>query len=99
MDSPTSAATIYGPFLIGMLLSTILYGITLIQTVIYFQRSNRDQAWIRYFASVLYLLVAETVCTVLFFVMIYEPLVLMSGKLEIQITSPYCALLNNSSVP
>ncbi|KAJ8078157.1 hypothetical protein PM082_000363 [Marasmius tenuissimus] len=87
MDGPPSVATIYGPMVIGVFLSTILYGITLIQIVIYFQRTNRDPAYIKYF--VLYLLVAETVCAALFFVMIYEPLVLKSGKPEIQITSPF----------
>ncbi|KAF9258875.1 hypothetical protein L218DRAFT_709993 [Marasmius fiardii PR-910] len=87
---PPSVAAIYGPLFIGMFLSTILYGVTVLQTVIYFMRFYKrpgDYPWIQCF--VIYLFVADTISTVASFGTLYEPLIMKAGRPDIQITSPF----------
>ncbi|KAJ7457856.1 hypothetical protein FB451DRAFT_589608 [Mycena latifolia] len=64
---------LFGPMLIGVLLNTTLYGVSLVQVLMYYTRYKRDRKWFRYLA--LYLLIAETVNTVLNIGLIYEPLI------------------------
>ncbi|KAJ7457811.1 hypothetical protein FB451DRAFT_1406670 [Mycena latifolia] len=73
---PTPAPNVqllFGPMLIGVLLSTTLYGVSLVQMLMYYTRYKRDRKWFRYLA--LYLLVAETANTVFDIGLIYEPLI------------------------
>lgn len=60
--------------LIGVLFNTILYGILVVQSFIYYQTYKKDASWLRYF--MLYLFIAETVNSALDIVMVYEPLIL-----------------------
>ncbi|KAJ7457870.1 hypothetical protein FB451DRAFT_1406726 [Mycena latifolia] len=64
---------LFGPMLIGVLLNTTLYGVSLFQMLMYYTRYRRDPKWFRYLA--LYLLVAETANTVFDIGLIYEPLI------------------------
>lgn len=68
---------IFGPMLIGVFLNTILYGIVIVQSIIYYLNYPKDSKWIRYF--VLYLFICETINTLLDIGMIYEPLVARFG--------------------
>ncbi|KAJ7457863.1 hypothetical protein FB451DRAFT_589804 [Mycena latifolia] len=64
---------LFGPMLIGVLLNTTLYGVSLVQMLMYYTRYKRDPKWFRYLA--LYLLIAETVNTAFEIGLIYEPLI------------------------
>ncbi|KAL0960496.1 hypothetical protein HGRIS_005534 [Hohenbuehelia grisea] len=68
---------VFGPMLIGVFLNTILYGVLVLQTFIYYQTYKRDKPWIRYF--VLYLFGLETANTGFNIGMMYEPLVVRYG--------------------
>lgn len=68
----------FGPLLVGVLLGSILYGIVISQTLYYFQvYRKRDALWIHLF--ILYLLIIETVGTVIQIGIIFEPLILKYG--------------------
>jgi len=68
----------FGPILAGVLLGCILYGIVVSQSLYYFQvYRKRDGLWIRLF--ILYLLVVETIGTVIQIGVIFEPLILLYG--------------------
>ncbi|KAL4259965.1 DUF6534 domain-containing protein [Pleurotus pulmonarius] len=69
-----STKLLFGPMLIGVLFNTILYGILVVQSSIYYQTYKKDASWLRYF--MLYLFIAETVNSALDIVMVYEPLIL-----------------------
>ncbi|KAJ7457875.1 hypothetical protein FB451DRAFT_1406731 [Mycena latifolia] len=71
---------LFGPMLIGVLLNTTLYGVSLVQMLMYYTRYKRDRKWFRYLA--LYLLVAETANTVFDIGLIYEPLIVRYGQLK-----------------
>ncbi|KAJ8701333.1 hypothetical protein PTI98_000134 [Pleurotus ostreatus] len=71
-----SAKLLFGPMLIGVFFNTILYGVLVVQMLLYFQ-TYKDSAWIRHF--ILYLLVLETCNTVFDIAMMYEPLILNFG--------------------
>ncbi|KDQ22170.1 hypothetical protein PLEOSDRAFT_1109288 [Pleurotus ostreatus PC15] len=73
-----STKLLFGPMLIGVLFNTILYGILVVQSFIYYQTYKKDASWLRYF--MLYLFIAETVNSALDIVMVYEPLILNFGK-------------------
>lgn len=64
--------------LIGTYLNTILYGVLILQTLLYYQKFKRDALWIKLF--VLYLFLVESVNTVVMIYMIYEPLVTNFGQ-------------------
>ncbi|KAJ7624774.1 hypothetical protein FB45DRAFT_924192 [Roridomyces roridus] len=64
---------LFGPLLIGVLLNTTLYGVMLVQMLMYFTRYRRDRKWFRLLA--LYLLIAETANTIFDIGLIYEPLI------------------------
>ncbi|KAG7086274.1 hypothetical protein E1B28_002239 [Marasmius oreades] len=84
-DGLPSVEVLYGPILIGMFFSTILYGVTVVQIFLYFAR-YKDPAWIRYL--VIYLFMVETLSTAFCFEMVYEPLIRKAGLPDIKITSP-----------
>ncbi|KIY43982.1 hypothetical protein FISHEDRAFT_77902 [Fistulina hepatica ATCC 64428] len=71
------ARYLYGPMLIGVFFNMILYGVLLVQLLLYYQSSKvkKDAAWIRLF--LVYLFVAETTNTALSMYIMYEPLVIL----------------------
>ncbi|RDB17465.1 hypothetical protein Hypma_001628 [Hypsizygus marmoreus] len=70
---------LYGPWLIGVFLNMILYGMLVVQMFTYYQAyRKRDSPWIKFL--VLYLFVVETINTGLNMVMMYEPLILENGS-------------------
>ncbi|KAJ7598005.1 hypothetical protein C8J56DRAFT_921534 [Mycena floridula] len=74
--SPTShlAEGIYGPILVGVFFSTVLYGVNIVQMFTYHEKSSkRDSIWIR--GLVLCLFLCITLKTVFNMVAIYRPLV------------------------
>ncbi|KAJ7443015.1 hypothetical protein FB451DRAFT_1568810 [Mycena latifolia] len=71
--TPPNVELLFGPLLIGVLLNTTLYGVSLVQMLMYYTRYKRDREWFRYL--VLYLLIAETANTVFDIGLIYEPLI------------------------
>ncbi|KAJ7739329.1 hypothetical protein B0H16DRAFT_1861822 [Mycena metata] len=77
---------LFGPLLLGVLLNTLLYGIVLVQVLIYYHRYPSDRPWFRYL--VLYLLAVETVDWVADIGVIYEPLILRYGTPEALLVSP-----------
>jgi len=68
-----SVELLFGPMLIGAFLNTILYGVLLVQTFIYWRTYRNDSTWLRYF--ILYLVVVETLNTGMDIAIIYEPMV------------------------
>ncbi|KAJ6614650.1 hypothetical protein B0H10DRAFT_2044111 [Mycena sp. CBHHK59/15] len=72
MSSPPPPQMVLGPYYFGVVLNTFLYGVLLLQTVIYYQGYKRS-LWLRLF--VLYLFIVETVNTGICVAMIYEPLI------------------------
>ncbi|KAF7358205.1 hypothetical protein MVEN_00869000 [Mycena venus] len=76
----------FGPFLIGVLLNTMLYGVMIVQAFLYYSRYKADRPWFRYL--VLYLVIAETANWVCDVGLIYEPLILRWGNPEALVISP-----------
>ncbi|KAF8180542.1 hypothetical protein K438DRAFT_2021377 [Mycena galopus ATCC 62051] len=72
-----SPESVLGPYYIGVVLNTFLYGILLLQSITYYQGYKRDARWLRLF--VFYLFVAETVNTAISVAMIYQPLITQFG--------------------
>ncbi|KAJ6553087.1 hypothetical protein B0H19DRAFT_1377754 [Mycena capillaripes] len=69
---------LFGPILIGVLLNTMLYGVMLVQTFMYYTRySKRDSKWTR--LLILYLLIVETADVVVEIGFIFEPLIVRYG--------------------
>ncbi|KAL0947724.1 hypothetical protein HGRIS_013809 [Hohenbuehelia grisea] len=66
-----------GPLLIGCYFNTILYGVTVVQTLLYYKLYKKDPSWIRYF--ILYLFVCETGNTICLMAATYEPLIQRFG--------------------
>ncbi|KAJ7731329.1 hypothetical protein DFH07DRAFT_847470 [Mycena maculata] len=77
---------LFGPLLIGTLLNTTLYGVLLVQMLMYFTRYKRDGKWLRFLA--LYLLIGETVNTVFDIGLIYEPLIVRYATTKALEVSP-----------
>ncbi|KAJ7354404.1 hypothetical protein DFH08DRAFT_44245 [Mycena albidolilacea] len=77
---------LFGPLLIGTILSTAVYGIMSVQMFQYYQAYKRDTRWIRYF--MLYLFFAETANLLFEIGIIYEPLIIRYGTERAVITSP-----------
>ncbi|KAJ6594669.1 hypothetical protein B0H19DRAFT_1096390 [Mycena capillaripes] len=82
----TGVELLFGPLLIGVLLSTAVYGIMCVQMLLYYQAYKKDLRWIRYF--MLYLFFAETVNLLFEIGIIYEPLIIRYGTPQAVITSP-----------
>ncbi|KAJ7136611.1 hypothetical protein C8R44DRAFT_976148 [Mycena epipterygia] len=85
-SGPPNVELLFGPMLIGVLLNTTLYGVLLVQMLMYYQRYKRDRTWFRYLA--LYLLIAETVNVVFDIGLIYEPLIFRYGTAKALDISP-----------
>ncbi|KAJ7623995.1 hypothetical protein B0H17DRAFT_1219046 [Mycena rosella] len=69
---------LFGPILIGVLLNTMLYGVILIQMLMYYTRySKRDSKWTR--LLILYLLIVESADVVFEIGFIFEPLIVRYG--------------------
>ncbi|KAF7297038.1 hypothetical protein MIND_00936300 [Mycena indigotica] len=77
---------LFGPMLIGTILSSICYGIMSLQMFIYYQTYKKDLIWIRYF--VLYLFLAETTNLLFEIGIIYEPLIVRYGAPRALVVSP-----------
>ncbi|KAF7333315.1 MFS domain-containing protein [Mycena venus] len=75
--APPSPDDVLGPFYIGVVLNTFLYGILVLQSITYYQGFKRDRRWLRLF--ILYIFIAETVNTAVSVAMIYEPLISQFG--------------------
>ncbi|KAJ7636642.1 hypothetical protein FB45DRAFT_448456 [Roridomyces roridus] len=86
MASAPSPQLFLAPFLIGVLLNAILYGVMLVQMLVYALRYRSDRAWFRYLA--LYLFIAETANLVCDVGLIYQPLILEYGNPEALAKSP-----------
>ncbi|KAJ7016258.1 hypothetical protein C8F04DRAFT_1163353 [Mycena alexandri] len=85
--SPAPDVTVlFGPMLLGVLLNTLLYGIMLVQVMVYYSRYMSDRPWFRYLVS--YLVLIETVDLVCDIGIIYEPLILRYGTPEALLVSP-----------
>ncbi|KAJ7857155.1 hypothetical protein B0H13DRAFT_2357063 [Mycena leptocephala] len=98
----TGVELLFGPMLIGVLLSTLVYGImsvqvkcpayireysvTAFQMLRYYQTYKMDALWIRYF--MLYLFIAETANLLVEIGIIYEPLIVRYGTPQALIKSP-----------
>ncbi|KAJ7671177.1 hypothetical protein B0H17DRAFT_1085116 [Mycena rosella] len=77
---------LFGPMLLGVLLSNTAYGIMTVQMLRYYQTYKKDATWIRYF--ILYLFFMETANVLLEIGIIYEPLILRYGSQQAMIISP-----------
>ncbi|KAJ7919670.1 hypothetical protein B0H13DRAFT_2656617 [Mycena leptocephala] len=90
MATPTTAPKevqlLFGPMLIGVLLNTTLYGVLVVQMLMYYKRYKRDPKWFRYLA--LYLFIAETANVVFDIGLIYEPLITRYGTAKALEVSP-----------
>ncbi|KAJ7919673.1 hypothetical protein B0H13DRAFT_2656619 [Mycena leptocephala] len=90
MATPTTAPKevqlLFGPMLIGVLLNTTLYGVLVVQMLMYYKRYKRDRKWFRYLA--LYLFIAETANVVFDIGLIYEPLITRYGTAKALEVSP-----------
>ncbi|KAK7028530.1 MFS domain-containing protein [Favolaschia claudopus] len=80
MSSPPSPHDVLGPYYIGVVLGTFLYGILVLQCITYYQGFKRDRRWLRYF--ILYIFIAETANTTVSIAMIYEPLISQFGTIK-----------------
>ncbi|KAJ7502594.1 hypothetical protein B0H11DRAFT_1989263 [Mycena galericulata] len=82
----TGVELLFGPMLIGVLLSTALFGVMSVQMLFYFQTYKKDARWIRYF--VLYLFLADAANLLFEIGIIYEPLIVRYGAPQSVIISP-----------
>lgn len=83
---PSPIVEIYAPLMVGAFVTSVLYGVTVMQMYIYYQTSQRDPRWMRLF--VFYLLLAETTNTILDVGIVFEPLILRYGSEIPLIRSP-----------
>lgn len=65
--------------MIGSVLSTVFYGVTFVQMIMYYETGKKDLLWMR--LLVLYLFATETVKTIFDILLVYEPLVSNIGKI------------------
>ncbi|KAJ6497963.1 hypothetical protein C8R47DRAFT_314697 [Mycena vitilis] len=82
----TGVELLFGPMLIGVLLSTAAYSIMAVQMLQYYQTYLKDARWIRYF--MLYLLFVESANLFIEIAIIYQPLIVSWGARQALITSP-----------
>ncbi|KAF7761964.1 hypothetical protein Agabi119p4_9956 [Agaricus bisporus var. burnettii] len=77
---PPSISLLFGPILIGALINAILYGVLVVQSLIYFQTYKKDNGWLK--CLVFYLFTVETINSGLIIALVYEPLILKYGQSE-----------------
>ncbi|KAF9445152.1 hypothetical protein P691DRAFT_289478 [Macrolepiota fuliginosa MF-IS2] len=75
---PPPIPLLFGPMLLGAFFNTILYGVMIVQLLVYFQTYKKDSWWLRSF--IFYLLIAETLNTGFSIGLLYEPLILKYGQ-------------------
>ncbi|KAJ3576374.1 hypothetical protein NP233_g461 [Leucocoprinus birnbaumii] len=76
---PPPIPLLFGPMLIGAFFNTTLYGVLILQALLYYQNyKRRDSKWLKLF--VLYLVVAETLNSGFSIGLLYEPLILKFGQ-------------------
>ncbi|KAF9254139.1 hypothetical protein L218DRAFT_589916 [Marasmius fiardii PR-910] len=80
--------SVLGPLLIGVFFNVALWGILVVQTMVYFQAYKRDTILLRFF--VLYLFVVETVNSGLNIAMMYDSLVTEWGSETATTYFPKC---------
>ncbi|THH18235.1 hypothetical protein EW146_g2704 [Bondarzewia mesenterica] len=73
MADSNPARPIYGPTLVGIYFNILLYGITILQSYLYYANFTRDKRWIKVFIVVLVL--ADTVNTAFDMAFIYDALI------------------------
>ncbi|KAM5543803.1 hypothetical protein V8D89_002420 [Ganoderma adspersum] len=75
----------YGPLLLGSLLCCLLYGMAVIQMMMYFNKYERDSIWIKLFVLLVWSIgTASTICNL---VALWPPLILKWGSIhELQLT-------------
>ncbi|KAF8187568.1 hypothetical protein K438DRAFT_1972715 [Mycena galopus ATCC 62051] len=97
-----SVELLFGPLLIGVILSTAAYGVmstqvnhllhlaepslTVFQMLLYYQKYKSDASWIRYF--MLFLFAAETVNLLFEIAIVYEPLIVRYGTPRAVVIAP-----------
>ncbi|KDR66244.1 hypothetical protein GALMADRAFT_1160882 [Galerina marginata CBS 339.88] len=74
----TGIQRIYGPMLIGVFCSSILYGVLVVQVYNYWLTYKKDLRIIRYL--ILYLFLVETIHTAIAMYMMYQPLIINFGS-------------------
>ncbi|THU75798.1 hypothetical protein K435DRAFT_846816 [Dendrothele bispora CBS 962.96] len=83
---PPTVTEVYAPIFVGAFLSTALYGLFVAQSFTYLQTSRGDKKWMK--LLILYLFIAETANTIFDIGMVYEPLLLKFGDLNVVANSP-----------
>ncbi|EMD39826.1 hypothetical protein CERSUDRAFT_112087 [Gelatoporia subvermispora B] len=81
----SSIENTYGAYLIGVVISVALYGVTVLQTYIYFKKNEHDRKWLK--RVVLLLWILDTMHKVTLCQSLYEFMVLDFGN-PLAITSP-----------
>ncbi|KAJ7588822.1 hypothetical protein C8J56DRAFT_50659 [Mycena floridula] len=71
----------FGPLMVGVFFSTMLYGVNVVQAFTYHETSKKDSRWLRVMVLLLFLLV--TVHTALNMLIVYQPLVQHFGQTEV----------------
>ncbi|KAJ7466880.1 hypothetical protein FB451DRAFT_400447 [Mycena latifolia] len=82
----TGVELLFGPMLLGVLLSTGVYGVMTSQMLRYYQTYQKDARWIRFL--MLYLFFIETANLLIEIGIIYEPLIVRYGTQQALVTSP-----------
>ncbi|KAH7884258.1 hypothetical protein F5I97DRAFT_1432112 [Phlebopus sp. FC_14] len=73
----TTAGISLGPMLVGFALNTILYGVVVTQTLVYFSSYKSDGCWIKLFVAMLFAL--DTANVVFEFIYLYSTLIIHFG--------------------
>ncbi|KIJ60354.1 hypothetical protein HYDPIDRAFT_32320 [Hydnomerulius pinastri MD-312] len=81
----TQAGVSLGPMLVGFALNTILYGVVVTQTLVYFSCYKSDGRWIKLFVTLLFAL--DTVNVVFEFVYLYDTLIIHFGDQSALLTA------------
>ncbi|KAF8837484.1 hypothetical protein BDN67DRAFT_972903 [Paxillus ammoniavirescens] len=81
----TPAGVSLGPMLVGFALNTILYGVVVTQTLVYFSCYKSDGRWVKLFVAVLFAL--DTLNVVLEFIYLYHTLIINFGDTSALLTA------------
>ncbi|KAF9236272.1 hypothetical protein BU15DRAFT_77117 [Melanogaster broomeanus] len=81
----TPAGVSLGPMLVGFALNTILYGVVVTQTLVYFSCYKSDGRWIKLFVASLLLL--DTINVVFEFIYLYHTLIINFGDASVLLTA------------
>ncbi|KIK50282.1 hypothetical protein GYMLUDRAFT_469764 [Collybiopsis luxurians FD-317 M1] len=89
---PPTVIEVYTPFFVGTFLNVFLYGIAVTQMYTYYRTSQDDKLWMKMLVA--YLLVMETINSILDVGLIFEPLLLNFGNPNVIATSPWTLRLD-----